>query len=221
MLARFAALGGALLMAATVPTLAQAATVFGEDFSGATPGTYSGTIPGAKFTDGGSNIDIVGVLNGSFFTCTANPGGNCIDLVGNQGAGAVITSTPFALIGGTTYTLTFTDLLQGFSAGDGTTATYAATVGGFTRNFTSTGAVANQSFSFTPLGSINAATLAFTVLTSPDSVHGPVLSNILLGSTGVASAVPEPATWAMMIAGFGVVGGAVRRRRAGARVSHA
>ncbi len=28
------------------------------------------------------------------------------------------------------------------------------------------------------------------------------------------SAVPEPATWAMMIAGFGLVGGAVRRRRA-------
>lgn len=28
------------------------------------------------------------------------------------------------------------------------------------------------------------------------------------------SAVPEPATWAMMIAGFGLIGGAVRRRRA-------
>ncbi|MBS3962622.1 MAG: PEPxxWA-CTERM sorting domain-containing protein [Sandarakinorhabdus sp.] len=26
--------------------------------------------------------------------------------------------------------------------------------------------------------------------------------------------VPEPATWAMMIAGFGLVGGALRRRRA-------
>ncbi|MGH6996745.1 MAG: PEPxxWA-CTERM sorting domain-containing protein, partial [Phenylobacterium sp.] len=25
--------------------------------------------------------------------------------------------------------------------------------------------------------------------------------------------VPEPATWAMMIAGFGIVGSAVRRRR--------
>jgi hypothetical protein len=26
--------------------------------------------------------------------------------------------------------------------------------------------------------------------------------------------VPEPATWAMMIGGFGLVGGALRRRRA-------
>jgi hypothetical protein len=29
----------------------------------------------------------------------------------------------------------------------------------------------------------------------------------------VNTAVPEPATWAMMIAGFGFVGGALRRRR--------
>lgn len=31
------------------------------------------------------------------------------------------------------------------------------------------------------------------------------------------SAVPEPASWAMMIGGFGLVGGALRRRSAGAR----
>ncbi len=34
-----------------------------------------------------------------------------------------------------------------------------------------------------------------------------------LATFAPTSAVPEPATWAMMIAGFGVVGGAVRRRR--------
>lgn len=32
------------------------------------------------------------------------------------------------------------------------------------------------------------------------------------GTLNIASAVPEPATWAMMIAGFGLVGGAMRRR---------
>jgi hypothetical protein len=41
------------------------------------------------------------------------------------------------------------------------------------------------------------------------------------GSTGydfqAAAAVPEPATWAMMIMGFGLVGAAMRRRTATVR----
>lgn len=36
-----------------------------------------------------------------------------------------------------------------------------------------------------------------------------------------AIAVPEPATWAMMIGGFGLVGGAMRRRRAAVRFANA
>jgi len=36
--------------------------------------------------------------------------------------------------------------------------------------------------------------------------------NIVLND--VAAAVPEPATWAMMLGGFGIIGGAMRRRRA-------
>ena len=50
---------------------------------------------------------------------------------------------------------------------------------------------------------------------------GEVISGIRFTSTGVAfelddiaaTAVPEPATWAMLIAGFGMVGFAARRRR--------
>jgi hypothetical protein len=34
-------------------------------------------------------------------------------------------------------------------------------------------------------------------------------------------AVPEPATWAMMIGGFGMVGAAMRRRKAQVRVTYA
>jgi hypothetical protein len=36
-----------------------------------------------------------------------------------------------------------------------------------------------------------------------------------------AGAIPEPATWAMMIGGFGMVGGAMRRRRVSTKVSFA
>jgi hypothetical protein len=48
---------------------------------------------------------------------------------------------------------------------------------------------------------------------------GPLLTGATFASTGsgfefdnLAAAVPEPATWGMMILGFGLVGGAMRRR---------
>ena len=43
----------------------------------------------------------------------------------------------------------------------------------------------------------------------------------LNGTAPVQTPVPEPATWALMIAGFGVVGGSVRRQRRRAKVSFA
>ena len=40
-------------------------------------------------------------------------------------------------------------------------------------------------------------------------------------TSGVAGAVPEPASWALMLMGFGLVGGAVRSRKFGAAIGHA
>lgn len=62
------------------------------------------------------------------------------------------------------------------------------------------------SLSFTPLQS-GRFQLKFAT-TSGDNI-GPVLDNVLVSQ----AAVPEPATWAMLILGFGLVGAASRRRR--------
>lgn len=43
----------------------------------------------------------------------------------------------------------------------------------------------------------------------------------LTGSISLAAAVPEPATWGMMIVGFGAVGGVMRRRKTSARIRFA
>ena len=56
---------------------------------------------------------------------------------------------------------------------------------------------------------------------------GPGLSGFgrfgtFIGVIGInVNAVPEPATWAMMIAGFGFVGAAARRRRTKVQVTYA
>ena len=47
------------------------------------------------------------------------------------------------------------------------------------------------------------------------------LSNLTFETMSVAGGVPEPATWAMMIAGFGAVGGAMRRRTTGRKLARA
>ena len=68
-----------------------------------------------------------------------------------------------------------------------------------------------SSFSFRALGAGNARIAFYT--DSADNI-GPLIDNVRLD---VTSAVPEPATWALMILGFGLVGGMMRgssRRRA-------
>ena len=58
------------------------------------------------------------------------------------------------------------------------------------------------------------------IAASPTNADGK-FDSFKIGQLGIA-AVPEPATWAMMILGFGMVGGALRSRRAKAtKVSYA
>lgn len=78
-------------------------------------------------------------------------------------------------------------------------------------NYTSAvgGWMARASSSFALISGQNYR-LRFTGLTTSDSTA--FIDNVALNVTPSA-AVPEPASWAMMIAGFGLVGAAARRRR--------
>ena len=50
---------------------------------------------------------------------------------------------------------------------------------------------------------------------------GTILATVNATSSPVTAAVPEPATWAMMLLGFGAVGYAMRRRRARVQLGYA
>ena len=68
-----------------------------------------------------------------------------------------------------------------------------------------------QSISFLP---VSAGSFRFELGTYSGGGYGPLIDNFAVDVSAVAAVVPEPATWAMMIAGFGAVGGVARRRRA-------
>jgi hypothetical protein len=72
----------------------------------------------------------------------------------------------------------------------------------------------NGAFPFTPYSIFftagSAGTLKFSVGTHSADNIGPLVDAVKLSVTG--NGVPEPAAWAMMLAGFGLVGVAMRRR---------
>lgn len=59
------------------------------------------------------------------------------------------------------------------------------------------------------------ATATFVQQTTPNGT-GWIANTIRPGLPGGGGVIPEPATWAMLIAGFGLIGTALRRRRAAA-----
>jgi hypothetical protein len=199
-------------------TSARAGILLQEDFSGATPGSqYTGSIPGTQFHVTHDNVDIVGVLNGNFASSVANPTGNALDLVGGGGSGAIGSNPTFNLVAGTTYTITFQDILQGFGPTESVTSDFTVSLGSFSERLTAIPQVVTPTLTFTPLADESAVTLGFTTNTHPDTVHGAVLSNILLSSSVQAvQAVPEPSSLALAALGTLIGLAYARRRRAGA-----
>lgn len=191
---------------------AQADTLLSENFAAAAGGLYGvGAITGTAFTVTSGKVDIIGTPSGSPFGCVRLPGANCLDLVGDSGMGEITSTASFDLVAGSTYTISFGGLLQGFMPGSPQTTSFAVSLGSLISNQTANANGAAYSINFTPLTSQSGAKLAFTTLTAPDFVHGVVLDSVVLS----VSAVPEPQTWALMVAGLAGLAG-VARRRAGA-----
>jgi hypothetical protein len=187
---------------------AQAAVLLQEDFSGATPGANS-SLAGTQFQVTSGAVDIVGVLNGSFFQCANNPTGNCIDMVGSPGVGHISSIPTFNLIAGDTYTISFGYILQGFVAGNTPTSDFTVGLGTFSQILTAIPVVQNGSLTFSPGSNQTGAALTFATDTAPDDVHGAVLDHIVLTETR-GTAVPEPSSLALLAIGVGLLGIAKR-----------
>lgn len=218
-------LASLVALALTVP--AQAATVLSDNFNTENGGNsalnYSGF---ANFvSNGGGDVDLV--KSGDFgITCS----GSCVDLDGSPGPGQLFSSASYAFAAGDLVTLGFDvggsqrggagDIfnvgfifsgLQSYSNLSGTGlfsslsgSGSALQIGG------STFVAGNAAFTTSTISFIAGAAGSTLIAFNSPSVDnvGPLLDNVSLD----IAAVPEPATWAMMIMGFGLVGSAMRRR---------
>ena len=214
-----------LASAALIAVPAGATTLFSENFDSITANTLNitGTVASMDVTGG---VDAVVPINSFGITAPST----VIDLDGSPGPGSVGKSG-FNLIAGRTYTLSFVmGGAQRGSVADGVFVNLVSTMAGDLTGVSSTGLTSG--FGGFPLGSSfifsttingsapfavssmtflanNATSFGFRIGTSSADNIGPLLDSVAL----TQNAVPEPASWAMLIAGFGLVGAAQRRRK--------
>ena len=151
------------------------------------------------------------------FPATSPDGGNFVEADGDGGFAGAFFQTIDNLVVGKSYTLTFYQAAgQQLGFTGSTTEQWQVSFGSDTQ-FSSlyslpqggVGPWQQQTMTFT--ASVASQVLTFLAVGTPGGT--PPIS-FLDGVNLSLSAVPEPASWAMMIGGFGLVGGAMRRRRA-------
>jgi hypothetical protein len=163
-------------------------------------------------------VGLWGPPNGSAngFTATSPAGGNFLaaDPAFLQGS---IDQTITGLVAGEVYRLAFDWAgIQQYGFSGATTEGWNVSLGSQTHS-TGTVGVPNHGFSgwmhnvmtFTATGSTE--TLSFLAIGGPSGTQPPFA---LLDGVSLTGGVPEPATWGLMILGFGAIGVAARRRRA-------
>jgi choice-of-anchor C domain-containing protein len=170
----------------------------------------------------GENVDIV---NGLFTPGGPSPafeGSQFLDLVGFGTLGSIFQS--FTTVAGQSYTLNFAyshnlfggdlsaDAVVGLANGGALGSAIVQT--GFSH---SSGTATNLDWRNFSLGFVAAGTQTTLVFLSGTGGNN---AGVLLDNVSV-NAVPEPAAWALMIVGFGLVGGAIRRRKPTVRVNFA
>ena len=164
-------------------------------------------------TDGVLSYGLTSQLayNGLYFYDIGGAGGAGLPSIGDG-----ITQTVATTIGNT-YRLTF-----GYSGenGLGLSSVLAVTIGGIVTPFTITSdnagffrkafTTANIDYTATSLSTA----IAFTLQSATQLGDNDPLLDAVSFSQTATGAVPEPASWAMLISGFAVVGISARRRRA-------
>ena len=169
-----------------------------------TPGdaVFTSTSPSGN-TPNAASVDLVGP---GFFSLCAPGQGNCVDLDGTTGSGNLPDSgqlTSNGSFGPGTYTLRFD--LSGNERSPSPQTTDIS-LGAFSTALTLGEADPWKSYTYF-FTTATGGNLQFTDL-GPSDQQGNLLDNVTL-----LSGVPEPASWAMMLLGVGLIGAGMRMAR--------
>lgn len=170
----------------------------------------------------GGSVDLVGGFGpGVFGAPPNNPLGRYVDLGGSTAnPGLFSTRLPLDILAGATYELSF--MYRSTLPGQQNAA--SASFGGRTFNVSSSSEAFSQFSQTFVVNSVASSTIAFQGMKADTDNSGVGIDGVVLRIVGLPGgavptdpglplpgAVPEPATWAMMLMGFGVVGFALRR----------
>ena len=224
----YLAVASALTLAAAAPANA---TVLYESFesAGLSAGAYAyGTtdpfsgnpsVPSTTFSIAGVTFSgASGVqTNGSAFGFTNAPAGSkTAFLQSYNGTGGAISIALAGLNVGQRYFVNFSAALRGYSVGSGGNP--------FTLSLSSASPFSTSSFAPASTA-FNPFTTSFVAGSTSDTLTftGSALpGDATVGLDAISVAVPEPATWAMMIMGFAMIGFGLRsRRKQSVRVTYA
>nr|WP_089220247.1 PEPxxWA-CTERM sorting domain-containing protein [Sphingomonas laterariae] len=174
-------------------------------------GGVGGTVGTLQFVpqgfDGAGNLKIASYSTGQFYTATLTADGSGLYTVGAVTLSGQLSGGPEGLVyvdGGNAGFGVDSLLVSEYSAGKVGTYTLDANgnpIAGTRRDFI-TGLNGAEGAVIDPL----TGDFLFSTFGSGNGLF------VISGFTAPPAAVPEPATWAMMIAGFGLVGGTLRRR---------
>jgi hypothetical protein len=190
-----------------LPASGRATVLLSENFDGL-PAGPSATSGGAFQTIAGTNVDIVGSLNGSFFPdlVVAPSSGNAVDMDGTGGnpQGILQSKSAITLLPGVSYLLSFD--LVGSQRGD--TASTTVTFGPYSQTFDlASGGSGIVSDAVITVPSSTNAFLTFT--SNTPGQMGNLLDNISVVSQA-PDPIPEPAS--ILLLGLGLIGLGTARR---------
>jgi hypothetical protein len=207
----FSASAAALALMAASPamsaTIVNCATVSGDCID---------TDENVLLSNGTNQASVTGSTQNTGVSVLFTSDGNTLDSASGQAVVSafdlVLENLTFTLLNGATFQTAFFNItpLNGqqdafetgslvFTFSDGSTSTQALAGNG------------NNQFGVTGDAGVGISSVTFVSAGTGLGVES--LRQLRLGGVAIASAVPEPGTWAMMLVGFGAVGHSMRSRR--------